>query len=44
MKTLSEGVRVNTDHAGPEIPVNSRIVSPFSLRIVNGNAGPATAL
>ena len=33
-----------TDHAGLEIPVNSRIASPFSRQIVNGNAGPTSAL
>ena len=34
----------NTDHAGPEIPVNSRIAWLFSRQIAIGNAGPATAL
>ena len=33
-----------TDHAGPEISVNSRIASAFSRKIANGNAGPTTAL
>ena len=32
------------DHAGPEISVNSRIASPFSRQIANGNAGPTKAL
>ena len=35
---------VYTDHAGLEIPVNSRIASPFSWQIANGNAGPTSAL
>ena len=34
----------NTDHAGLEIFVNSRIASPFSRQIAIGNAGPSTAL
>ena len=34
----------HTDHAGLEIPVNSRIASPFSRQIANGNAGPSSAL
>ena len=33
-----------TDHAGLKIPVNSCIASPFSRPIVNGNAGPTSAL
>ena len=33
-----------TDHAGPEISVNSSIASPFSRQIAIGNAGPTTAL
>ena len=33
-----------TDHAGLEIPVNSRIASPFSRQIAISNAGPSTAL
>ena len=33
-----------TDHAGLEIPVNSRIASPFSRQIANDNAGPTSAL
>ena len=34
----------NTDHAGPEISVNSRIASSFSRQIANVNAGPVSAL
>ena len=33
-----------TDHAGPEISVNSRMAWPFSRQIANGNAGPTSAL
>ena len=33
-----------TDHAGPEISVNSRIAWPFSRQIAIGNAGPTSAL
>ena len=33
-----------TDHAGPEISVNSRITSTFSRQIAMGNAGPILAL
>ena len=33
-----------TEHAGLEIPVNSRIASPFSRQIAIGNAGPILAL
>ena len=35
--------RMNTDYAALEISVNSRIVSPFSRQMANGNAGPTTA-
>ena len=33
-----------TDHAGLNIPVNSRIASLFSRQIAIGNAGPILAL
>ena len=33
-----------TDHAGPEISVNSHIASPFSWQIAIGNGGPTSAL
>ena len=33
-----------TDYAGLGISVNSRIASPFSRQIANGNAGPILAL
>ena len=36
--------QTNTDHAGLEISVNSRIASPFSRQIAFGNAGPVSAL
>ena len=32
------------DHAGPKIPVNSRIAWPFSRQIANRNGGPTLAL
>ena len=35
--------RTYTDHAGLEIPVNSRITSLFSRQIAIGNAGPFLA-
>ena len=38
------GNSVYTDHAGPEISVNSHVASAFSRQIANGNAGPTTAL
>ena len=38
------GVSDYTDYAGPEIPINSRIASPFSQQIAIGNAGPSSAL
>ena len=34
----------NTEYAGPEISVNSRIVSLFSRQIANSHAGPTIAL
>ena len=37
-------IYIYTDHAALEIPVNSRITSPFSRQIANGNAGPTSAL
>ena len=42
MLPLAAGIY--TDHAGPEIPVNSSIASPFSRHIANCNAGPTSAL
>ena len=34
--------RSYTDYAGLKISVNSRIASPFSRQIANGNAGPTS--
>ena len=35
---------IYTDYAGPEIPVDLCIASPFSRQIANANAGPTSAL
>ena len=37
-------MKVYTDHAGPEIPVDMHIASPFLWQIAIGNAGPSSAL
>ena len=43
---LSQAVMtsVNTDHAGHEMSLHSHIVLSFSQQIVNGKAGPTSAL
>ena len=41
---VTEWFRTYTDHAGLEIPVNSRIALLFSRQIAIGNAGPILAL
>ena len=44
MLHYSGGIDLYTDHAGPEISVNSRIASSFSRQIAIGKAGPTSAL